>query len=95
MGIRVENLSKSYGNNRVLDQVSFTVQPGELVGLLGPSGGGKSTILRIIAGLDQADGGEVWLDDRRVDHLHARDRQVGFVFQHYALFRHKIGRAHV
>lgn len=56
--------------------------------LLGPSGGGKSTILRIIAGLDRADGGEVWLDGRRVDHIHARARQVGFVFQHYALFRH-------
>jgi sulfate transport system ATP-binding protein len=88
MGIRVRNLHKSFGANKVVDDVSFEVAPGELVALLGPSGGGKSTVLRIVAGLEQADAGEVWLDDQRVDHLHTRDRQVGFVFQHYALFRH-------
>jgi sulfate transport system ATP-binding protein len=88
MSIRVENLVKAYGGTRVVDDVSFTVRSGELVALLGPSGGGKSTILRIIAGLDGADAGQVWLDDERVDHLDARDRKVGFVFQHYALFRH-------
>jgi len=88
MGIRVEHLVKQYGAHRVVDDVSFSVEPGELVALLGPSGGGKSTVLRIIAGLETADGGAVWLDGQRVDHLHARDRQVGFVFQHYALFRH-------
>lgn len=88
MGIRVENLVKSFGAVRVVDRVSFEVRPGELVALLGPSGGGKSTVLRMIAGLEEADTGEVWLDGERVDHLHARDRQVGFVFQHYALFRH-------
>ncbi len=88
MGIRVENLTRAYGSHRVLDKVSFEVRPGELVALLGPSGGGKSTVLRIISGLDSADSGEVWLDGDRVDHLHSRDRQVGFVFQHYALFRH-------
>jgi len=88
MGIRVQNLVKNFGPNRVVDDVSFEVRPGELVALLGPSGGGKSTVLRIIAGLEQADGGEVWLDGRRVDAVHARERQVGFVFQHYALFRH-------
>lgn len=88
MGIRVENLVKSFGDVRVVDHVSFQVRPGELVALLGPSGGGKSTVLRMIAGLEEADSGQVWLDGARVDHLHARDRQVGFVFQHYALFRH-------
>ncbi len=88
MGIRVVNLCKSFGPTRVVDNVSFEVQPGELVALLGPSGGGKSTILRIIAGLEKADSGEVWLDGQRVDHLHTREREVGFVFQHYALFRH-------
>ncbi len=93
MGIRVEHLVKHFhvvgrGPNRVVDDVSFEVRPGELVALLGPSGGGKSTVLRIIAGLEQPDGGEVWLDGRRVDAVHARERQVGFVFQHYALFRH-------
>jgi sulfate transport system ATP-binding protein len=88
MGIRVEHLHKWFGPTKVVDDVSFDVAPGELVALLGPSGGGKSTILRIIAGLETADAGQVWLDDRRVDHLHTRERQVGFVFQHYALFRH-------
>ncbi|MDP2310668.1 MAG: sulfate ABC transporter ATP-binding protein [Pseudomonadota bacterium] len=88
MGIRVEHLVKRFGTTRVVDDVSFEVRPGELVALLGPSGGGKSTVLRMIAGLETADRGEVWLDGERVDHLHARDRQVGFVFQHYALFRH-------
>ncbi len=88
MGIRVDHLVKSYGATRVVDDVSFEIQPGELVALLGPSGGGKSTLLRLIAGLDAADSGEVYLDGRRVDALHPRDRGVGFVFQHYALFRH-------
>ncbi len=88
MSIVVKNLVKSYGGLRVVDDVSFTVESGELVALLGPSGGGKSTILRIVAGLERADAGEVWLDGRRVDHLHARERGIGFVFQHYALFRH-------
>lgn len=88
MGIRVESLVKSFGGVRVVDEVSFEVRPGELVALLGPSGGGKSTVLRMIAGLESADAGAVWLDGERVDHLHARERQVGFVFQHYALFRH-------
>jgi sulfate transport system ATP-binding protein len=88
MSIVVKNLVKSYGGVRVVDDVSFTVDSGELVALLGPSGGGKSTLLRIVAGLERADAGEVWLEGRRVDHLHARDRGIGFVFQHYALFRH-------
>jgi sulfate transport system ATP-binding protein len=88
MSIVVRKLTKSYGGLRVVDDVSFEVGSGELVALLGPSGGGKSTLLRMVAGLEQADAGEVWLDGRRVDHLHARDRGIGFVFQHYALFRH-------
>lgn len=88
MGIRVEGLVKQFGAARVVDGVSFEVKPGELLALLGPSGGGKSTVLRMIAGLETADAGEVWLDGERVDHLHARERRVGFVFQHYALFRH-------
>jgi len=88
MSIRVQSLSKAFGALRVVDDVSFEVGSGELVALLGPSGGGKSTILRVIAGLESADSGEVWLDGRRVDGLVARERGVGFVFQHYALFRH-------
>ena len=88
MSILVEHLVKSFGATRVVNDVSFEVGSGELVALLGPSGGGKSTILRMIAGLETADGGAVWLDGKRVDGLAARQRGVGFVFQHYALFRH-------
>jgi sulfate transport system ATP-binding protein len=88
MSIRVQGVSRAFGELRAVDDVSFTVNPGELVALLGPSGGGKSTLLRIIAGLETADAGSVWLDGEEVGHLHARTRRVGFVFQHYALFRH-------
>jgi sulfate transport system ATP-binding protein len=88
MSIRVDRLTKRFGKHVAVDDVSFEVQTGELVALLGPSGGGKSTILRIIAGLEPADAGAVEFDGGPVDHLRARDRRVGFVFQHYALFRH-------
>jgi sulfate/thiosulfate transport system ATP-binding protein len=88
MSIRVENLRKRFGSFVAVDDVSFRIGTGELVALLGPSGGGKSTILRIIAGLETADSGSVVLDEQCVDNVHARARQVGFVFQHYALFRH-------
>ncbi|MBN1960412.1 MAG: sulfate ABC transporter ATP-binding protein [Deltaproteobacteria bacterium] len=88
MAIRIEHLCKRFGSFVVLDDVSFAVPRGELVALLGPSGGGKSTILRIIAGLDFADCGKVYIDNIAVDHLDSKARQVGFVFQHYALFRH-------
>ncbi|HXS25183.1 MAG TPA: sulfate ABC transporter ATP-binding protein [Gemmatimonadales bacterium] len=88
MSIHVEHLSKRFGEHAAVDDVSFEVETGELVALLGPSGGGKSTILRIIAGLEPADQGTVRFDGAEVDHLRARDRRVGFVFQHYALFRH-------
>ena len=88
MGIAVQNLRKKFGDFTAVDGVSFDVKDGRLAALLGPSGGGKSTILRIIAGLETADDGAVDLDGNRVDHLHTRKRDVGFVFQHYALFRH-------
>lgn len=88
MEIRVENLSKRFGEHAAVDNVSFTVRKGELAALLGPSGGGKSTILRIIAGLEAPDSGTVLVDGQRVDHLEARSRGMGFVFQHYALFQH-------
>jgi sulfate transport system ATP-binding protein len=88
MAIQIEHLVKRFGATLVVDDVTFEVKTGQLVALLGPSGGGKSTILRIIAGLEQADSGQVRFDDQRVDHLDARTRGVGFVFQHYALFRH-------
>jgi len=88
VGIRVQSVTRRFGAFTAVDDVSFDVAGGELVALLGPSGGGKSTLLRIVAGLETADAGSVWLDGERVDHVPARERGVGFVFQHYALFRH-------
>ncbi|MEI6416043.1 MAG: sulfate ABC transporter ATP-binding protein, partial [Pseudomonadota bacterium] len=88
MSIQVSQLAKRFGTFQAVDGVSFTVETGELVAFLGPSGSGKSTVLRIIAGLEIADGGTVHFYGERADHLHARSREVGFVFQHYALFRH-------
>src|SRR5687767_254600 len=88
MGIEVRNLSKQFGTFAALRDVSFTVRTGELVALLGPSGSGKTTLLRIIAGLDVADTGTVLFDGDDATERSAKDRRVGFVFQHYALFRH-------
>lgn len=86
--LELKDISKSYGETRVLDRVSLAVEPRELIAFLGPSGSGKSTLLRIIAGLETADTGEVWLDGQRIDALHPGDRGVAMVFQHYALYPH-------
>ena len=88
MSIRVDHLYKRFGDFVAVDDVSLEVESGELVAFLGPSGSGKSSILRIIAGLERADSGSVFFAGQAADHLHARARGVGFVFQHYALFRH-------
>jgi sulfate transport system ATP-binding protein len=88
MGITVKNISKHFGTFCAVDNVSFDVEEGELVALLGPSGSGKSTILRIIAGLETADSGEVFIIGKNVTTLSTQKRKVGFVFQHYALFKH-------
>ena len=88
MSIRVENIQKSFGAFQALDNVSLDFPTGELVTLLGPSGCGKTTLLRIIAGLENADSGRVYLDGEDASDTHVRERQVGFVFQHYALFKH-------
>jgi sulfate transport system ATP-binding protein len=88
MGIEVRTLSKSFGDFAALRNVSFRVAPGDLVALLGPSGSGKTTLLRIIAGLERPDAGTVLLRGEDTARLGARHRGVGFVFQHYALFRH-------
>jgi sulfate transport system ATP-binding protein len=88
MSIEVQHVSKKFGHFVALDDVSFSVPPGELVALLGPSGGGKTTMLRIIAGLEAPDSGVVLLEGEDATERSARDRGVGFVFQHYALFRH-------
>ena len=88
MGIEVRNLTKRFGSYAALRDVSFTVRRGELVALLGPSGSGKTTLLRVIAGLEAADSGTVLFDGDDATARSATDRRVGFVFQHYALFRH-------
>jgi sulfate transport system ATP-binding protein len=88
MSIEVQHVSKKFGDFVALDDVTFSVPPGELVALLGPSGGGKTTMLRIIAGLEAPDSGVVLLEGEDATERSARDRGVGFVFQHYALFRH-------
>lgn len=88
MGIQVKNIHKQFGNFVALNNVSLDFPTGELVALLGPSGCGKTSLLRIIAGLDTPDSGQVILEGEDASNIHVRERQVGFVFQHYALFRH-------
>ena len=88
MSIEVAGLTKTFGAFTALDGVNLKVADGELLALLGPSGSGKTTLLRIIAGLDWPDSGEVFFDGENALARGARERHVGFVFQHYALFRH-------
>src|SRR5437016_11892574 len=95
MSIAVENVSKRFGDFVALADVSLTVPDGSLTALLGPSGGGKSTLLRVIAGLEQPDRGRVVIDGSDVTATAAQKRGVGFVFQHYAAFKHMTVRENV
>jgi sulfate transport system ATP-binding protein len=88
MGIAAHNISKRFGDFVALDDVDLDVDSGQLTALLGPSGGGKSTLLRIIGGLEDPDSGTVHIDDVEATDVPAQRRNVGFVFQHYAAFKH-------
>jgi len=88
MSIQIKNVSKKFGQFAALDDVSLEIPSGELVALLGPSGSGKTTLLRVIAGLEFPESGSILFEDEDITGRTARDRRVGFVFQHYALFRH-------
>ncbi|NIF20935.1 sulfate/thiosulfate ABC transporter ATP-binding protein CysA [Candidatus Pantoea multigeneris] len=88
MSIEIGKINKSFDRTSVLKDISLDIPSGQMVALLGPSGSGKTTLLRIIAGLEHQNSGHIHFHGKDVSQLHARDRQVGFVFQHYALFRH-------
>lgn len=88
ISIGIQNIHKQFGDFKALNDVSLAIDHGELVALLGPSGCGKTTLLRIIAGLENPDTGTIFFNGNNMTQVHVRERQVGFVFQHYALFRH-------
>src|SRR5262252_1948612 len=93
--IKVEGLTKSFGEFCAVDDVTFEARAGEITALLGPSGSGKSTVLRMIAGLEQPDAGSIWVGDEEHTNKSPQERRLGFLFQHYALFRHMTVRQNV
>jgi sulfate transport system ATP-binding protein len=95
MAIVVEKVSKRFGSFVAVDQVSVSIESGSLVALLGPSGSGKSTLLRLISGLELPDAGKIWLTGQDATHQSVQERNIGFVFQHYALFKHMTVRRNI
>ena len=88
MSILIEDLTKTFGNLSILDHINLEIKTGSLIALLGPSGSGKSTLLKLIAGLELPDCGRIWLAGKNTNFLSIQERQIGFVFQSYALFKH-------
>ncbi len=95
MAIVVEKVSKRFGSFVAVDQVSVSIESGSLVALLGPSGSGKSTLLRLISGLEVPDSGRIWLTGQDATYQSVQERNIGFVFQHYALFKHMTVRRNI
>lgn len=93
--IIIDRVSKAFGSFQAISDVNLQIQQGSLVALLGPSGSGKSTLLRLIAGLENPDTGKIWISSRDVTHQDVRSRGIGFVFQHYALFKHMSVRENI
>lgn len=88
MSILIEDLTKTFGGSLILDHINLEIKTGSLIALLGPSGSGKSTLLKLIAGLEYPDSGRIWLTGKNTNFLSIQERQIGFVFQNYALFKH-------